>query len=44
MTIVLLQHQATLLAGSGDSYPPDAPLWDGEIGARELDDDFDWKD
>lgn len=29
--VVLLQHRTMLLAGSSDSYPPDAPLWDGEI-------------
>ena len=47
--VVLLQHRTMLLAGSGDPYPPDAALWDGEADARRRgndvwDDEDDWED
>jgi hypothetical protein len=45
MQVVILQHQVHLLAGSGEE-PTDAPLWDGEAGARKHNSvwDDDWEE
>ena len=43
MQVVILQHQVHLLAGSGEE-PNDAPLWDGEAGARKFNGAWDGED
>jgi hypothetical protein len=43
MKVYQLQSKAQILAGSGDSYPPDAPLWDGECDSRRRG-NIDWDD